>query len=129
MIPITERLHRDDFMKEINLKEYFTELSYQKLDAEMKDYKEKMFQLSAEEVFGRAYEIDTYINLYEILLTKIENYTWTQLWGILILPHVLGFFYARWLDIEDSQVRELDDMIDEIVEKEWDISREAEKQG
>ena len=129
MILITERLHRDDFMKEINLKEYFTELSYQKLDAEMKDYKEKMFQLSAEEVFGRAYEIDTYINLYEILLTKIESYTWSQLWGILILPHVLGFFYARWLDIEDSHVQELDEMINEIVEKEWDISRESENQG
>lgn len=114
-------------MKEINLKEYFTELSYQKLDAEMKDYKEKMFQLSTEEVFGRAYEIDTYINLYEILLTKRESYTWTQLWGILILPHVLGFFYACWLDIEDSHVRELDEMINEIVGKEWYISREAEK--
>ena len=114
-------------MKEINLKEYFTELAYQKLDAELKEYKEKMFQLSQEEVFAHAYEIDSYINIYENLLDKIEKMEATQLWAMLILPHILGFFYMHWLDVEDSHAKELDETICGIIEKEWNISRESEK--
>ena len=128
MILITEKLHRDDFMKEINLKEYFTELAYQKLDAELKEYKEKMFQLSSEEVFAHAYEIDSYINIYESLLEKIEKLDSTRLWALLILPNILSFFYMRWLDFEDSNAKELDETIGGIIEKEWDIIRELENQ-
>lgn len=112
----------------INLKEYFMQYAYKKLEMELSCYKQQMYQLSAKEVFDHAYEIDSYINIYEILLIKIEYLTSVQIWGMLMLPHILSFFYMRWLDVEDSHAQELDEIISEIIEKEWDISSKSESQ-
>ena len=113
-------------MGSIDLKDYFMKIAYSKLEKELKDYKRQMFQLSAEEVFGRAYEIDCFINIYEILLIKIENLTPAQLWGIVIIPHILSFFYLRWLNIEDNYAHELDEAIDGIILHEWNLSNKPE---
>ena len=101
-------------------KECLKQTAYLKLEAELKEYKEKNYQLTGKEVFDRAYEIDTYINIYEILLEKIEEFTVAQLWGSIMIPHILSFLYIHWLDVEDSRARELDEAIDGIVNREFD---------
>ena len=106
-------------MGNIDLKEYFTQYAYKKLEVELKAYKQKMYQLSAKEVFDHAYEIDSYINIYEILLTKIEYFTPAQLWGIVVVPNILSFFYEHWLDVEDSRAEEMESAIDEITKTEF----------
>lgn len=110
-------------MGSINLKEYFIQYAYKKLETELKCYKQKMYRLSAEEVFGHAYEIDSYINIYEILLIKIEHLTPAQLWGIIMIPHILSFFYSYWLDVEDSRAEEMDTAIDQIIQREFDFDK------
>lgn len=110
-------------MGSINLKEYFMQCAYRKLDAELKCYKQKMYQLSAKEVFNHAYEIDSYINIYEILLMKIEHLTTAQLCGIILMPNILSLFYDRWLNTEDSAAEDMDVAISKVIQAELDISR------
>lgn len=110
-------------MESISFKECLLETAYRKLEGELKIYKQKMYQLTAEEVFDHAYEIDTYINIYETLLMKIEYFTPVQLWGIIVISDILGFFYSHWLDVEDSRAEELDEAIDGIIKREFDFDK------
>lgn len=103
-----------------NMTEYFQQRLCEKLHKELKLYKQNMMTLKAEQVFRRAYEIDTYISIYENLLLKVQNtFTETQMQRLLTLPDVLGFFYAEWLDCEDSREQELNDSIDKAIQMEW----------
>ena len=102
-------------MEKIDLKEYLMEVVFRKLDAELKDYKATMFLLKAQDVFNYAYEIDSYINIYETLIVKVENLELAQLLGLLNIPNILSFFYDRWLDFEDSRAEEMEIAISEII--------------
>ena len=110
-------------MESISFKECLLETAYRKLECELTIYKQKMYQLTAKEVFDHAYEIDAYINIYETLLMKIEYFTLVQLGGIIMISDILGFFYSHWLDVEDSRAEELDEAIDGIIEREIDFDK------
>ena len=107
-------------MAQNNMKEYFKQQLCEKLSKELKVYKQQMMLLKAEQVFKRAYEIDLYLSIYENLLLKIQNtMTETQMQRLLILPDVLGFFYAHWMDGPDSREQELNSSMDEAIHMEW----------
>ena len=114
-------------MEHISFKQTLLETAYRKLECELKAYKQKMYQLTPKEVFDRAYEIDTYINIYETLLMKIEDFTPVQLLGIIVISDILNFFYSHWLDVEDSRVEELDEAIDGIIKREFDFDKKLNK--
>ena len=106
-------------MEYAKIKERLIQRVSEKLTKELNLYKEKMLLKGTKEVFDHAYEIDSYINIYEILLTKIEYFTPAQLWGIVVVPNILSFFYERWLDVEDSRAEEMESAIDEITKTEF----------
>ena len=93
----------------------------EKLTKELNLYKEKMLLKGTKEVFDHAYEIDSYINIYEMLLIKIEYLEIAQLYRVALLPHILGFFYELWLETDDTVGTELTnlELNDSIIESDY----------
>ena len=115
-------------MENINLQEYFTELIFRKLDKELKDYKATKLFLRPEELFNCAYEIDSYINIYETLIDCIEELESAQLLGLLIIPNILSFFYDQWLNFEDSRAEEMVVAINEIIKRQQVVGNMVKQQ-
>lgn len=78
-----------------------------KLGKEYLEYKMRTVSMNTEEVFGRAYEIDLYISLYENLLEMMGTFPVERLEYLNSIPDILGTMYHRWLEIEDSRQIEL----------------------
>lgn len=105
-------------MENFNLRKFLRKQAYERIALELKKFKERMIKRSPEEVYGCAYEIDSYVSIYEQLVTKIDMFSEAQLRKLLQLPDVLGMFYAQWLDMEDSREEELSNAVDKVIEKE-----------
>ena len=105
-------------MENFNLRKFLRKQAYERIALELKKFKERMIRRSPEEVYGCAYEIDSYVSIYEQLVTKIDMFSEAQLRKLLQLPDVLGMFYAQWLDMEDSREEELSNAVDKVIEKE-----------
>ena len=105
-------------MENFNLRKFLRKQAYERIALELKIFKERMIKRSPEEVYGCAYEIDSYVSIYEQLVTKIDMFSEAQLRKLLQLPDVLGMFYAQWLDMEDSREEELSNAVDKVIEKE-----------
>lgn len=105
-------------MENFNLRKFLRKQAYERIAQELKKFKERMIRRSPEEVYGCAYEIDSYVSIYEQLVTKIDMFSEAQLRKLLQLPDVLGMFYAQWLDMEDSREEELSNAVDKVIEKE-----------
>ena len=93
----------------------------EKITKELDLYKEKMLSKTSKEVFDHAYEIDSYINIYEMLLMKIEYLEIAQLYRIALLPHILGFFYEQWLETEDTVAEQFCEAIDMAVNRQLNM--------
>ena len=78
-----------------------------KVNLEYGIYKCSMLNKSAEEIYERAYEIDSYINLYEFLLELSQQLEEDELRSVLSVSDLLTFLYCTWLECDDSQAEEL----------------------
>ena len=105
-------------MEYTKIKEHLIQRVNAKLTKELDLYKERMLSKATKEVFDHAYEIDSYINIYEMLLMKIEYLEIAQLYRMALLPHILGFFYERWLETEDTVAEQFCEAIDMAVKRE-----------
>ena len=54
-------------------KKELVELFCSRIDLEQKRYKKRMMKMSPEAVFGKAYEINCMLSIYETLLDKAEK--------------------------------------------------------
>lgn len=92
-----------------------------KIGLENTCFKKKMLKQSAEVLFERAYQIDTMLNLYELLMEMSQKMEVEVLKTLLVFPNLLAFLYDRWLKEEDSHIEELQDAlernVDELQEK------------
>lgn len=88
-----------------------------KLDCERKLYKYRILLLEKEEIYAKAYEIDTMLSLYEELREISQKMTVQQLENCLYVPELLAFFYYEWLKTEDSRVSELEAFIMNTLNK------------
>lgn len=88
-----------------------------KIYLEYEVFKLGMLRKSAEEIYQEAYQIDTYITLYEILLEKSRKLAEDEITFLLKRPNVLAFLYDQWLKYEDSRVEDLEQFLkDEMSE-------------
>ena len=99
------------------MEEELRELFCIKIGLENARFKERMLKQSAEVLFERAYQIDTMINLYELLMEMSQKMDPDVLKILLVFPNLLAFLYDRWLKVKDSHIEELQDALEKNVGK------------
>jgi len=97
------------------MEEELRELFCIKIGLENARFKERMLKQSAEVLFERAYQIDTMINLYELLMEMSQKMEPDVLKILLVFPNLLAFLYDRWLKEKDSHIEELQDALEKNV--------------
>ena len=94
-------------------KKELTEIFCLRLNLEQKRYKKRMLKMSPEAVFGKAYEINCMLSIYETLIEKSEKMETDILKCLLVLPDILHFFYRRWMKTGDSFQIELENSMEQ----------------
>lgn len=94
-------------------KKELTEIFCLRLNLEQKRYKKRMLKMNAEAVFGKAYEINCMLSIYEMLIEKSEKMETDILKCLLVLPDILHFFYRRWMKTGDSFQMELENSMEQ----------------
>ncbi len=93
------------------------ELFCVKIGLENALFKKRMLKQSTEVLFERAYQIDTMLNLYELLMEMSQKMELEVLKTLLVFPNLLAFLYDRWIKEEDSHMEELQCSIEKNVEE------------
>ncbi len=70
-------------------------------------FKFTMLSKTKKDIFGEAYKIEIFANLYEILIEKSEVLSDEILKRLLNIPGLLELLYACWLKKEDGWFDEL----------------------
>ena len=99
------------------MEEELRELFCIKIGLENSRFKKRMLKQSAEVLFERAYQIDTMLNLYELLMEMSQKIELEVLKTLLVFPNLLAFLYDRWLKEEDSHIEELQDALEKNVDE------------
>lgn len=94
--------------------EELRELFCLKIGLENARFKQRMLKQSAEVLFERAYQIDTMLNLYELLMEMSQKMELEVLKTLLVFPNLLAFLYDRWIKEEDSHMEELQCSIEKM---------------
>lgn len=100
-----------------------------KIGLENARFKQKMLKQSAEVLFERAYQIDTMINLYELLMEMSQKMEPEALKTLLVFPNLLAFLYDRWLKEEDSHIEELQGSLEKNVSELQEKYQKVKKEG
>jgi hypothetical protein len=91
--------------------EEMREIAGIKIYMEYELFKQQMMQKSVDEVYECAYQIDSYINLYEFLLDMCQEFEEREIKVILLTPNILASLYDEWLSFEDSSSEDLTSFI------------------
>lgn len=91
------------------------ELFCEKISMELSRYKQKMLRQEPEFIFQRAYQIDSIINIYELLLELSRKTEEETLRVMLVFPNLLAFFYRKWMKQEDSAAEELKEGLEKSI--------------
>lgn len=94
-------------------KNELTEIFCLRLNLEQKRYKKRMMKMSPDAVFGKAYEINCMLSIYETLIEKSEKMETDILKCLLVIPDILHFFYRRWMKTGDSFQMELENSMEQ----------------
>lgn len=78
-----------------------------KINVEYQKYKEEQLKLPAEEVYANAYQIQSVMCIYELLLEMSERLPEEVLTSLVTFPELLVYLYKRWLKTEDSMDEEI----------------------
>lgn len=94
-------------------KKELTEIFCLRLNLEQKRYKKRMLKMNPEAVFGKAYEINCMLSIYETLIEKSEKMETDILKCLLVIPDILHFFYRKWMKTGDSFQMELESSMEQ----------------
>ncbi len=93
------------------MKERISERIY----GEYQAYKAEILGLPNTEIFGKSYEIDTVVNIYEILMEKVQGLPDDTLAALLPHKNILMELYDSWLGKDDSSYQELAGHVEEEI--------------
>ena len=79
-----------------------------KIGQELNWFKSGVLNKAAEEIYGMAFQIDTMVNLYELMLEMSQKMDIEVIRRLVIFPRILTWLYERWLKQEDSLMEELE---------------------
>lgn len=112
--------------------EELRELFCLKIGLENARFKQRMLKQSAEVLFERAYQINTMLNLYELLTEMSQKMELEVLKTLLVFPNLLAFLYDRRLKEEDSHIEELQNFLEknvgELQEKYQKVKKEEREE-
>ena len=92
-----------------------------KIYAELQTFKENLLLKDKEAILGESYKIETFVNLYEILVEQSEWLPDAVLLGLINKSTgVLEELYQKWLKKEDDSYSALKEYVDR------ELSRESE---
>lgn len=103
-----------------------------RLYIELQIFRYSVLQCTKEEIYSKSFKIETFVNMYEILLEDIQNLNEETAYKLLMQNDgILEFLYQEWLAREDSILDELKLHVDEellkIIQKdEVDSGKEHE---
>lgn len=83
-------------------------LLWQRMYLELQVFKYSVLQQSKEEIYHSSYQIEIFVNIYEILMEELENLD-EETMTVLIYQNgsILRFFCEEWMAREDSIFDEL----------------------
>lgn len=96
-------------------KEELQELFRIKIGLEKERFKRRMLKQEPEEIFAGAYQIDTMISIYELLLEMSHEIGDETLKKLIVFPNLMAFLYRGWLKKEDTHTEELQNAILETI--------------
>lgn len=103
------------------------QIYYCKIKKELEEFQSDIMQKAKEEIYGAAYQIDSIINIYELLLESGRTIAEEALEASLTFPNLLLFLYDRWLQHEDSHLEEIQYCLNEELAKIRDKYRTGKK--
>lgn len=103
------------------------ELLLSRIYGEYQAYKADILSLPNAEIFGKSYEIDTVVNLYEILMEKIQRLPVDTLAALLPNKNILMEFYNSWMKKDDSSYWELAGHVEDEIKTVADKNNAAER--
>ena len=95
--------------------DYYRQVFCQKIVDELADYKEEKLKLLPEELYHSAYEIDSFIRIFEIMIEESEKLSGEVLRKLICVPNLLNVLYGLWMDTEDSSEEELENCISRYI--------------
>ena len=95
-----------------------------KISAELSAFRYGILQKEKEEIYHAAYQIDSMIHLYELLIEMCRTMNEELLIIAITVPELLHFLYERWLEYEDSHVEDIQDCMDRELEALKNIDKE-----
>lgn len=88
------------------------DLLLKRLYIELQMFKDSMFRKEKEDIFKSSYEIEIYVNLYEIFMLHIKNLDVDTIRRLLNLKFgIMEHLYQEWLSREDSFFDELKEYV------------------
>ena len=107
-------------------KERMEKLLCEKISLELSGFNQETLQKEKEEIYGMAYEIDSIINLYELLAEKL-NYQEEVLETLLVVPNLLAFLYQEWMSYEDYRRQDFVEYLAGEIRKMQDSRRKEQE--
>ena len=95
-----------------------------KISAELSAFQYDMLQKEREEIYQAAYQIDSMINLYELLIELCRTMKEEVLIIAVMVPELLHFLYDRWLEYKDAHMEDMQDCIVQELEALKEIDKE-----
>ena len=110
------------------------DLLSKRLYIELQLFKDSMLQKEKEDIFKSSYEIESYVNLYEIFMVHTNNLDADTIRRLLNLKFgIMEHIYQEWLSREDGFFDELKkytcDELEILSEFEYPNRREEEEDG
>lgn len=82
-----------------------------KIGKELEQFKVEIEKMDLDEILARAYQVDTMITVYELLLEMSQQLGKEILETIILYPNLLAFLYEKWMKEEDSHMQELQESL------------------
>lgn len=98
-------------------KEELQELFCVKIGLEYGRFRQKVLKENPAEIYGKSYQIDCMVNIYELLLEMSQKMQKEVIESLILVPNLLAFIYDKWMKQEDSFTQELWECIEESVRK------------
>lgn len=95
-----------------------------KISGEMKFFKFQILKMKKKEIFQAAYQINTIICIYELLIDMRTRISEEALKVGIAFPGILMFLYDRWLGYEDSHMEDIQYCVNEELTRLLDNYRE-----
>ena len=82
-----------------------------KIGKELEQFKGEIEKMDLDEILARAYQVDTIITIYELLLEMSRQLGKEILETVILYPNLLAFLYEEWMKEEDSHMQELQESL------------------